>query len=412
MVYAAVLGYGTVGSGVVEILERNREIIKKRVGEEIKVKYVLDLRDFEGQPVQELIVHDFDLILKDDDVKIIAESMGGLNPAYSFVKKALESGKSVTTSNKELVAAYGAELIKTAKANGANFLFEASVGGGIPILRSLNQCLTADEITQISGILNGTTNYMLTKMTDEGLEYDDVLKQAQSMGYAEKDPTNDVEGYDSCRKTAILASIITGKRVDYEDIYTEGITNISKTDIEYAKKLGGKIKLLACAEKTDNGVWARVCPVITNKKNPLSTVDDVFNSVLVEGNMVDKVMFYGRGAGKLPTASAVVSDIIDEAKNLGSDITFGWQEDKLDILSIDDISVSKLIRVEYNDKAKAKDAVMRIFGDVAVTELEEDNGEFAFISPKQTERNVNKKINSLLNEDGISNVLGAIRAEN
>lgn len=412
MVYAAVLGYGTVGSGVVQILEENKEIIAKRAGEEIKVKYVLDLRDFEGQPVQNIIVHDFDVILKDEDVKVVAEAMGGVEPAYTFVKKALESGKSVTTSNKELVAKCGAELIKIAKEKNVNFLFEASVGGGIPIMRPLNQCLTADEIIEISGILNGTTNYMLTKMTDEGLEYDDILKDAQDKGYAEKNPVNDVEGYDTCRKIAILVSMATGKLVNYEDIYTEGITNISKTDIEYVKKIGKKIKLLASAKKTENGIWARVSPAIINSENPLSMVNDVFNSILVKGNMVDDVMFYGKGAGKLPTASAVVSDIVEAVKNFGRNILTGWSSEKLDIIDIDDVVVSKLIRIEYNDKENALNAVKSIFGNNDIIEIDDDSSEFAFICPKEREGAINDKINSLLNRDGVDNILNTIRIEN
>lgn len=411
MVYAAVLGYGTVGSGVVQILEENSALIAKRAGEEIKVKYVLDLRDFEGQSVQKLIVHDFDVILNDDEVKVVAEAMGGIEPAFTFVKKALEKGKSVTTSNKELVAKHGAELLKIAKENSVSFLFEASVGGGIPIMRPLNECLTADDILEITGILNGTTNYMLTKMTEEGLEYDDILKDAQEKGYAEKNPANDVEGYDTCRKIAILASMATGKLVNYEDIYTEGITNISKTDIEYVKALDKSIKLLATAKKTDKGIWARVSPVIVGKENPLSMVNDVFNAILVKGNMVDEVMFYGKGAGKLPTASAVVGDIVDAVKNLGKNVVSGWTSEELKTLDIDEVKVSKLVRIEYNDKAKALNAILGVFGDCQIVELANAGDEFAFVSPEDSEGAINEKINALLNNEAIDNILGTIRID-
>lgn len=411
MVYAAVLGYGTVGSGVVQILEENKDIIAKRAGEEIKVKYVLDLRDFEGQKVQELIVHDFNIILNDDEVKVVAEAMGGVEPAYSFVKAALEKGKSVTTSNKELVARYGAELIKTAKENSVNFLFEASVGGGIPIMRPLNECLTADDILEITGILNGTTNYMLTKMTEEGLEYDDILKDAQDKGYAERNPANDVEGYDTCRKIAILTSMATGKLVNFEDIYTEGITNISKTDIEYVKKMGKSIKLLAVAKKTDKGVWARVSPAIIGKENPLSMVNDVFNAILVKGNMVDDVMFYGKGAGKLPTASAVVGDIVDAVKNFGRSIIIGWTDEKLETLDIDSVQVSKLIRIEYNNKEEALKAVNSVFPGAEIIELESIGDELAFVCERESEAAINEKTNTLINNGAVENVLSSIRIE-
>ncbi len=412
MTEIAVLGYGTVGSGVYEVLNTNRESIDKNADEKIRIKYVLDLRDFPGEPVQEFIVHDFNLILNDDSIKVVAEVMGGVEPAYTFVKNALLKGKSVVTSNKELVAKHGAELLGIAKENNINFLFEASVGGGIPIIRPLNQSLTADEIYEITGILNGTTNYMLTKMTKEGLDYDEILKDAQNKGYAERNPAADVEGFDTCRKIAILVSLAIGKQVDFESIYTEGITNISKTDIDYVKKLNKSVKLLATSKVTDKGVWARVSPVIIGEENPLSMVNDVFNAILVKGNVIGDVMFYGKGAGKLPTASAVVADIVDAVKHLGRNIMTSWSTEKLNILNIDDVEISKFIRVEYNNKEKAVALVKEIFGDVGIIEVDLADSEFAFVSEEEPEKSINDKINELLNKECIVNIPNTIRIEN
>ena len=323
MIDIAVLGYGTIGSGVVEVLKINGDSINKRAGDEINIKYVLDIREFPGDPVMEVLVHDINTILDDPDVKIVVEVMGGINPAYSFVKDALLKGKSVVTSNKELVAKHGAELLDIAKENNLNFLFEASVGGGIPIIRPHNQSLTADEIVEITGILNGTTNYILSKMSDEGIGFEAALKDAQDLGYAERDPSADVEGHDACRKIAILSSLAYGMQVDFEDIYTEGITNISDKDISYAKALNAKIKLFASSiREEDKGVYAMVAPVMIKANHPLYSVNDVFNGIFVRGNVIGDVMFYGSGAGK-PTAS-VVADVVDIAKHLNKNIWTIW----------------------------------------------------------------------------------------
>lgn len=411
MTEIAVLGYGTVGSGVYEVLNTNRESIDKNADEEIRIKYVLDLRDFPDDSVQKFIVHDFNIILNDDNIKVIAEVMGGIEPAYTFVKSALLKGKSVVTSNKELVAKHGAELLKIAGENNINFLFEASVGGGIPIIRPLNQSLTADKIYEITGILNGTTNYMLTKMTKDGLEYDEILKDAQNKGYAERNPAADVEGFDACRKIAILLSLAAGKQADFEDIYTEGITNISKTDIDYAKKMNKSIKLLAVSKITDKGVWARVSPVIIGEDNPLSMVNDVFNAIMIKGNVIGDVMFYGKGAGKLPTASAVVADIVDAVKNLNKNIMTAWSPEKLDIINIDDVETNKFIRVEYNNKEKAISSVKEIFGNCEIIDAGQDIPEFAFISENAAEKSINDKINDLLNKECVVNIPNTIRIE-
>ena len=268
----AVLGYGTVGSGVVEVLNVNRDSIARRAGEVIDIKYVLDLRDFPGDPIQEKIVHDYHIILNDDEVKVVVEVMGGVEPAFTFVSQALAAGKNVATSNKELVAKHGARLIELARENSVNFMFEASVGGGIPIIRPLINSLSADEILEIDGILNGTTNYMLTKMAEGGLDYEAVLKEAQEKGYAERNPDADVQGYDACRKIAILASLAYGRQVDFEDIYTEGITKLTPVDFLYAKKLGTVIKLLAVCRHDGEGVFAMVSPVMIGSGHPLYNV--------------------------------------------------------------------------------------------------------------------------------------------
>ena len=347
MINIAVLGYGTVGSGVVEVINKNHASINKRAGQEVNIKYVLDLRDFPGDPVEKVLVHDYNVIVNDPEVKIIVEVMGGIKPAYDFTKQALEAGKSVCTSNKELVAAHGAELLAIAKANKVNFLFEASVGGGIPIIRPLNQSLTADEITEITGILNGTTNYILSKMTDEGKSFEEVLKRAQEKGYAERNPEADVEGYDACRKIAILTSLALGKQVDYQDIYTEGITKITKTDIEYAKALHASIKLLGTSKWEDDGkIYSMVAPFMIDSDHPLGHVNGVFNGIFVNGNMLGDTMFYGKGAGKLPTASAVVADVIDALKD-GSkihDSLFWKPAEKLDHQLMDTAKYSYYIR--------------------------------------------------------------------
>jgi homoserine dehydrogenase len=407
----AVLGYGTVGSGVVEVINTNRNNVESKAEQEINIKYVLDLRDFPGDPVQDIITHDFNDILKDESIDVVVEVMGGTNPAYSFVKQSLESGKSVCTSNKELVAAHGAELLRIAQENNVNFLYEASVGGGIPIIRPINRSITSDRIESITGILNGTTNYMLSKMGSEGLEYNDVLSDAQAKGYAERNPDADVEGYDACRKIAILASLATEKTVSYDDIYTEGITHISKTDMDYVKKLGGSVKLLAKARFTEGKVWARVAPAVVMPENPLSMVNDVFNAILLCGNMLGDVMFYGKGAGKLPTAAAVVSDIVDAVRHKNVNLGIGWTEEKQELTSIDDIEVSKLVRIEYNDKSEAEAAVNKVFGVSDNIEFFGLDNEFAFVTPVAKEKEINEKLNELINCEGVVGILNTIRIE-
>ena len=345
----AVMGYGTVGSGVVEVISTNQASIAKRAGEDVTVKYVLDLRDFPGSPVENILVKDVNVIINDPEIDVVVETMGGLHPAYEFVKSSLEAGKSVCTSNKELVAKFGAELLKLARENNVNFLFEASVGGGIPIIRPLKSSLTADEIEEITGILNGTTNYILTKMRDNGSDFDEVLKEAQELGYAERNPEADVEGYDACRKIAILTSLAYGRQVDFEDIYTEGITKITAEDFRYADKIDATIKIVGTSKLVNGKVSAMVAPVMIKSNNPLYGVDDVFNGIFVRGNMLGDVMFYGKGAGKLPTASAVVSDVVEAVKQKGTNIMTIWSADKQEILPFDEAEHRFFVRVKEAD---------------------------------------------------------------
>lgn len=402
MVQIAVLGYGTVGSGVVEVINTNQEIVNKNAGEEINIKYVLDLRDFPGDPVQEKIVHDYEVIINDPEIKVVVEVMGGTNPAYSFVKRALESGKSVCTSNKELVAKHGTELLAIAREKNVNFLFEASCGGGIPIIRPLNTSLTADDIDEISGILNGTTNYILSKMADDGADFDVVLKDAQEKGYAERNPAADVEGWDACRKIAILSSVATGKFVDFEDVYTEGITEITATDIKYAKAWGASVKLLATSRKTADGIYAMVSPVMIDRKHPLYSVNDVFNAIFVHGNVLGDAMFYGSGAGKLPTASAVVSDVVDAVKHLDSNVVPGWTSEKLELIPVGNVESRFFVRMKGSCAEKLAKAE-EIFGAVDGKELADVEGEFGFITGKMTETEYHEKAEKL------DDILGMIR---
>ena len=390
MIQIAVLGYGTVGSGVVEVIETNKTDINKKAGEQLAVKFILDLRDFPGDPYEGKVVHDYNTILEDPDVVIICETMGGTKPAYEFTKQALLAGKSVCTSNKELVAAHGPELLKIAREHRCNYLFEASVGGGIPIIRPLNYSLTAEHIDGITGILNGTTNYILTKMDREGADFEDVLKEAQEKGYAERNPEADVEGYDACRKIAILSSLMTGKNVCSEDIYTEGITKISAADFKYAKQMNKSVKLLAVSRDTEEGFFAMVAPFLISREHPLYSVNDVFNAVYVHGNMLGDSMYYGRGAGKLPTASAVVSDVVDCARHQGKTIMCFWDEEKVEVADIGCANRKFFVRVP----ADKRDAVMETFGALAEVSVGIAE-EFAFMTQMITEKEFNEKIEKI-----------------
>ena len=381
----AVMGYGTIGSGVVEVLQINKEKIAKRSGEAVEVKYILDLREFPGDPMEDKIVHDYQTIVDDPEIGIVVETMGGVEPAFTFVKAMLEAGKQVATSNKNLVAAKGAELIKIAREHNVNFQFEASVGGGIPIIRPLNKCLTADEIEEITGILNGTTNYMLTKMANEGADFDEVLKDAQEKGYAEKDPTADIEGHDPCRKIAILTSLVCGQQVDFEDIHCEGITKISAIDFKYAKSMGRSIKLLASSKKVGESFSCMVAPFMLSQEHPLCGVNDVFNGIFVHGNVLGDAMFYGSGAGKLPTASAVVADVVDMVKHQNTNIYIDWKSEKIELLDYKDNVNTFFVRTT-SDQA----TIATAFGDVTYTQKVAD-GEIGFTTEAMTEAEFEEK---------------------
>lgn len=335
MAKVAILGFGTVGSGVYDIISGSD--FSQKIGEEILVKKVLDIRDFPNHPHPEIFTKEFDDILNDDEIGFVAETMGGLHPAYEFTKSLLEKGKCVTTSNKELVATYGAELLQLAKNNNARYIFEASVGGGIPIIRPLSSCLQANTIEKIAGILNGTTNFILTEMIERGSEFETALSEAQAKGYAERNPAADVEGYDACRKISILSSMAWGGFADYNDISTEGITNITKSDVELAEKLGYKIKLIGYAQREgDKKAYACVAPMLVKNDILLSEVKDVFNAIMVSGDFLGDAMFFGKGAGKLATASAVVADIIDMVKKSNADkFSLLWNE-KIEISNGED----------------------------------------------------------------------------
>ena len=404
MINIAVLGYGTVGSGVVEVIDENNDSIDKRSGDQIRIKYVLDLRDFPGDRVEPILVHDFDVILSDPEVKIVVEVMGGVEPAYTFVKKSLLAKKSVCTSNKELVAKHGPELIKIAKENDVNFLFEASVGGAIPVIRPINSSLTADKILELKGILNGTTNYILTQMGEKGWEFDKALKSAQELGYAERNPEADIEGYDACRKIAILSSLAFGKNVDFEKIHTEGISKITATDIRYAAKMKCAIKLLASSTCEEGKYYAMVAPFIVNASHPLYSVSGVYNAIFVKGSQIGDVMFYGSGAGKLPTACAVVADVVDAAKHIGKNIYTFWSSEDLELTGIENATRSFFVRVSKNtDERKA--LVKKEFGDVKIIELDDAGDEFGFVTAPSTEKEFYDKIKN------IPDVLTSIRLE-
>lgn len=387
MIKIAVLGYGTVGSGVVEVIEKNKDMVNKKAGEELSIKYILDLRDFPGDPYESKVVHDYQTIVNDPEIQIICETMGGTGDAYEFTKQALQVGKSVCTSNKELVAAHGPELLTMAKEHKCNYLFEASVGGGIPIIRPLNYSLTAEKIESITGILNGTTNYILSKMEKEGADFDAVLKRAQEKGYAERNPEADVEGYDACRKIAILSSLMLGENVDYRKVYTEGITKITATDFAYAKEMDMSIKLLAMSKEVGDETLAMVAPFMISADHPLHMVNGVFNAVFVHGNMLGDSMYYGKGAGKLPTASAVVSDVIDCARHIGKVIMCFWDATDAKLMNVEEAENKFFFRVKSGNGEKVK----AVFGEVKSVKLSGMDEEEAFVTSLMKEKDFAEK---------------------
>lgn len=401
----AVMGYGTVGSGVVEVLEAHSNTIPKKIGgESLEVSHILDLRDFPGDPHEALFTKDFNDILNDPEVKIVAETMGGVNPAFDFTMKLLKAGKSVVTSNKELVAQKGLELLQAAEESGSNYLFEASVGGGIPIIRPLTQCLAANNIEGVAGILNGTTNFILTMMIEKDMSFDEALKIAQEKGYAEKDPTADVEGHDACRKVCILASLAFGKHVYPSQVETEGITNITLEDVSYINSANGVIKLLGQIKYIDeNKIAAFVSPAVVYNGSQLASVKDVFNAILVRGDAVGDVCFYGPGAGKLPTASAVVADIIDCAKHTERKKIFGWGAGDEDYV----VDYKSTIKMPFYVRAKAScNDITGRFADVKFLSRQgQPSDEVAFITDIMTENDLADKLKDI-------NVINTIKVTN
>ena len=401
----AILGHGVVGSGVVEVLTTNRSGIEKKAGCPVEIKYILDRKDFPDLPYSHLFVKDFEVIAADPEVDVVVEVMGGVEPAFTFVSRSLSAGKNVVTSNKELVAAKGAELLALAARHNVNFLFEASVGGGIPIIKPLHLCLGANEITAIAGILNGTTNFILTKMIREKMAFEEALALAQQLGYAERDPSADVEGHDACRKICILASLAFGRHIYPQWVHTEGITAITPDDVACAAAWGGAIKLIGQARLLEDDKLAiLVSPALVSRDSQLSTVDDVYNGILVRGNASGDVMFYGKGAGKLPTASAVVSDIIDAIRAEGTIHTLQWKDgDGSRLEPFEECPVSALVRLESSNQATAKFHVL--FGEaVSVTA---PKGQVAFVTPRTTEGELARKLDALREND--VKVLGMVR---
>lgn len=392
----AVMGFGVVGSGTVELFYKNKDLIEKRCGHEMDIKYILDLRDFPESPFADKLTKNFDDILNDDEVKVVCELMGGKTFAYDYTKRLLEKGKSVVTSNKELVAAYGDELIAIAKANGCNYFFEASVGGGIPIIRPLHQCLAGNKVEKIAGILNGTTNFILTKMIYDQLSFDDALKMAQELGYAERDPSADVDGFDPCRKLCILGSLAFGKHIYPEYIHCSGIRTISLDDVEYAANAGYNIKLIGLIEDTGDGLVATVCPRLVPVSNPLASVNDVNNAILVTCDALGDALFIGKGAGKFPTASAVVGDIVDAVKHQNADIcSLTWQpsNDNSFIKHYKQDKVRVYVRIQAQNADDLKNYITNLFGFVDfIPRKYRSSDELAFITPDIVETEIDKSL--------------------
>lgn len=404
MISVAIMGHGTVGSGVAEILTTHKQKLFKAVGEELYVKHILDLREFPDSPLADRFTKNFEDIVNDIEVRVVVEVMGGTNPAYDFVKRCLQAGKSVVTSNKELVSKHGAELLAVAKENNANFLFEASVGGGIPIIRPLSQCLVANEVDEIAGILNGTTNFIFGKMINDNMDFSDALKLAQDLGYAERNPEADIEGHDACRKICILASLAFGKHIYPDNVYTKGISEITLDDVKYADSLNYVIKLIGDVKKTEDGkLDILVAPMLLSKDCILSDINDVFNGILVKGDCTGDVMFYGKGAGKLPTASAVVADVVDCAKHLKARKRIFWTDsDESQVASYKDSKTAMYIRV-----AGKGEMAQSLFPD---SEIMKADGNTVLMTQEYKFGEIEDKI-AKLNENG-EKVLSAIRIGN
>lgn len=407
MAKIAVIGYGVVGSGTVEVIYKNKISLEEKAGQEIDVKYIIDLKDFPDSPYKDKFIKDFDIVLKDPEVTVVAEVIGGVNVAYKYTKSALEAGKSVVTSNKELVAAKGAELLQIAREHNVNYFFEASVGGGIPIIRPLHQCLSANQIDEIAGILNGTTNFILTKIT-EGMDAEEALKLAQKLGYAEANPAADVEGHDACRKICILASLAFGRHVYPEKVHTEGITNVTLEDVEFSKSFGGTVKLIGWAARHDNNqVAIMVCPAFVKNDSQLANVNDVFNAILVRGDATGDVVFYGKGAGKLPTASAVVSDIIVAAKMGSTSKSLHWEDsDSSFVIDYKSLSNKFYIRAFSDDVNAAEKKAAELFGEIKLlTRKNQLGNELAFITSSMNEQALENAISEFEKTAKVKNTI-------
>lgn len=393
MISVAIMGHGVVGSGVAEILTTHKQKLFASIGEEIYVKHILDLRDFPDSPLADRFTKDFNDILNDIEVRVVVEVMGGLNPAYDFVKKCLKSGKSVVTSNKELVAAHGAELLQIAKDENVNFLFEASVGGGIPILRPISQCLVANIVDEIAGILNGTTNFILTKMIEDGMEFDAALRLAQELGFAERNPAADIEGHDACRKICILASLAFGKHVYPESVHTEGITEISLEDVKYAEAYNCVIKLIGKVKRLENGkIDIIVAPMFVPDKSQLANIDYEFNGIMVRGDCTGDVVFYGKGAGKLPTASAVVADVVDCCKHLKTRKFLFWTDGNGENI----IPYTESVTAMYIRANTTMEFAKEVFGCVdKIEKADSPEGEVAFVTAQLPYGEILEKISAL-----------------
>ncbi|MDP4152662.1 MAG: homoserine dehydrogenase [Bacillota bacterium] len=408
MIQIAVLGHGIVGSGVLEVIMKNKDSIGVKAGEGINVKYILDLKEFPGLPYSDRFIKDYNVILNDPEISIVVEVMGGIHPAYDFTKAALEKGKSVVTSNKEVVAEKGGELLAIAKKNNLNYLFEASVGGGIPIIRPMSQCLAANRLSKISGILNGTTNYILTQMIKNNKTFDNALTEAQEKGYAERNPSADIEGKDACRKICILSSLAFGKHIYPDFVHTEGITSIKLADVKIAEDAGAVVKLIGCVEKLKNEkLSVIVAPFVVDSENPLSNVEDVFNGILVEGDATGDVMFYGKGAGKLPTASAVVADVIDCVKHIHARKYLSWEETTRDqapelVEDYRNYIFSFMVRVKAEDIKPVKKLCEEIFPQMrAINSHDFGDDTFAFFTNEMKQSDFDTLFEKVKNYKGV-----------
>lgn len=413
MVNVAIMGFGTVGSGVAELIAKNNDIITQKTGDHVAVKYILDIREFPDSPFGHLIIHDFERIITDPAVRIVVEVIGGIKPAYDFTKRALLAGKHVVTSNKELVATYGDELLQIARDKNVNYLFEATVGGGIPIIRPLNQCLAANEILSITGILNGTTNYILTQMINEQKSFEVALQDAKDKGYAEVNPAADIEGHDACRKIAILASLAYGSHIDPEKIHTEGIEHITRADVEYASADNKVIKLIGrCVRQSDGRLFLMVSPCLLKTSCQLAHIEGVYNGIMVEGDAVGEVLFYGSGAGKMPTASAVVGDVIDAAKHFHQRRLFYWAKPQNNnMMDYKEYPAQFYMRVACKDSDRA--AILQkadgYFGHCHDIEIEGKSGEVAFITEKRIEGELLSALEKFEKEPEFIQILSKIR---